>query len=86
MTVGTNAVAKGNALDRNRFMTDDPQFPHYVQDPKNFPSYKFGLGPGLKIAHPAQSKPMIKLMTQAFKGKLKKGLFYHPKHKKARVL
>lgn len=76
-------------------MSDAPiQFPHWAQDPKT-PNYKYGIDPktglrfnlpqGVKVAHPSQSKPMLKLMSRAFKGKFRKGKLFTPQHKKRKV-
>lgn len=74
MTVDTNDAGKGSAPDLNRFMTEEPKFPQY---PRPYSAV---------FANQHQAKPMIKLMTRAFQGKLKKGLFFHPKRKRARVI
>lgn len=58
-------------------MTDDIQFPFYRDTPR--PT-------GVKIATVQQSKPILKLMTQAFRRKLRKGLFQHAKRKKSRLV
>lgn len=59
-------------------MTDQPiQFPSYHEAPKP-------LGP--KFAHPLQAKPLLKLMTRAFRGKMRKGLFTHAKRKKVKIV
>lgn len=49
--------------------------------PKQFPSYPAGL----KVLPHAQAKPMLKLMSRAFKGKLRKGKLFTPQHKKRKV-
>lgn len=39
-----------------------------------------------QIAHPKQSKIILKMMTRALRGRVRKGLFQHAKRKKVKLV